>query len=1364
MAKYIELPSYSIENNQFYLNGNLLSADQTLNLDIVRLNSGEYNIDFLLEYGNNITANQIQIESNDNINLVTTLAERANNILIQCVGVEVTEDHFNFTITYNSNSFDIRINLKDLEEKPIYIPNIQNSQQRSFCSNGVSEYPSSHFDLPLPISENHYIIGWLDQNRNFELGHNNIKVKIYYNRSYFNIEDLGEDQNIADVNRVNLYLDNRIQLQNLEEENYYLPMVFEFRNENDYIVSVRSVLFVRMSLYLQDSWKRILNVIDLSENRDANALKNYRFLSPTPNNEILNSPYIQYWNNIYPGLSTLSKNQIKFNGITNPNGLNVSVIRNADQEAYELDIDYPRLNSEEVNTNISLTLRSTLVQTNWHSLILRTANTTPSIEIIEPESWDLEKGKQLSFNFKTKNIATLNIILGHDERHEDVNDGALNFNIEYTTQYNVSLPHNGIKVYPNLDGFITLSSNSGELGSFNYVLQGLDSDGRVIVDQEFTVNILRPKAIIKTDFTDGKQNVNIDQVYTQHVTCQNVYEVRIREDEFTKFTPRIENITHSTNLQESGTYANYSFDLKIEGTQLGVENLVLIFADDQNDVVYEVNKTFDIFTTNYTPYVPTVNEKNIKNGLSVRISYKERKGYHLPLAFISNGQEADYLLVAKYPLSQDSLDKNGTLKSFSISKGNRFRLEYIEDNFVQNSNEGELHKVANPNITKPILRNLKENNFLNGNALGVGDSIYLDTLLANLNDAHYQRCLENMEDNEEINWFFYSRKGLLDTNIESRAFYPELPLKIYNNTLGGTWELKGDYGKAEYAYGRLNPELNPSFNSKGNYLLPPILSETHFTHNGQYNGVVEAFGFGVKTYSDARISYRDGKQHLEVINPLTEKVEYTDDIEKNFSPIEFQEETFLKSIDSAYIGPNDYPLGTNSGVFYNADYHIDKNASLLDNIGFPKDNMIKEIENDNTFKGNAGYRQYGPHSRHGKSVYRMDLTKTQSDEHNLGYIVSGFSFDGKLVDCREEDTQENHISNLYPSYVDGSITGSYRSRMLIDAKALYHINKTSDKKNDQMFFNSRLHFLLYDKDPSDLSLTLPKKWIEMEKDSKIEFNPIFTTGAELNVLNPNPTKLYINLEEGFIQALELGRFYFDLVLSKEEEQSLKRRVYVEVIKQKALTPLSISLNNVNLTETDVYVFDVKTPASSLDISTNSEYLCKIVQSPNNNGSIRCSLHAFNKGEATIKIKAKAKNMKENMITLIANIKEKLPTEYNLSFKRVTIPLRDINNSIGNKILSLRTKLISTTLTSSRSIGLWSKTLKGQTYVVNPDYSIDIDFGIIDKVGTHRIDYICQIDADYGQNGIISGEKPYGREGLVKNKHNEILGSIWVQFV
>lgn len=1364
MAKYIELPSYSIENNQFYLNGNLLSTDQTLNLDIVRLNSGEYNIDFLLEYGNNITANQIQIESNDNINLVTTLAERANNILIQCVGVEVTEDHFNFTITYNSNSFNIRINLKDLEEKPIYIPNIQNSQQSSFCSNGVSEYPSSHFDLPLPISENHYIIGWLDQNRNFELGNNDIKVRIYYNRSYFNIDDLGEDQNIADVNRVNLYLDNRIQLQNLEEENYYLPMVFEFRNENDYIVSVRSVLFVRMSLYLQDSWKRILNVIDLPENRDANALKNYRFLSPTPNNELLDSPYVQYWNNIYPGLSTLSKNQIKFNGVTNPNGLNVSILRSTNQEGYELDIDYPRFNSEEINTNISLTLRSTLVQTNWHSLVLKTANPTPSIEIIEPENWNLEKGKQFSFNFKTKNIASVRIILGHEARHEEITDEILNFDIQYLTQYNVSLPHNGLKAYPNLDGFITVSSNNGELGTFTYVLQGLDSEGTVITDQEFTINILRPKAIIETDFTDSKQNVNIDQTYIQHVTCHNVYEVSLREDDFTKFTPTIENITHSPDLQESGTYADYSFDLKIEGKNPGIENLVLIFADDQYDVVYEVNKTFDIFTTNYTPYVPNVNEKNVKNGLSVRISYKERKDYHLPLAFISNGQEADYLLVAKYPLSQDSLDKNGTLKSLSISKGNRFRLEYIEDNFVENSDEGEFHKVANPNITKNILRHLKNNDFLNGNALGVGDSIYLDTLLSNLNDAHYQRCFENMEDNEETNWFFHNRKGLLDTNIEARAYYPERPLKIVENTLGGTWELTGDYGKTEYAYGRLNPELNPSFNSKGNCLLPPILSETHFTHNGQYNGVVEAFGFGVKTYSDVRISYRDGKQYLEVVNPLTEKVEYTDDSEKNFTAIEFQEQTALKSIPLAYIGPNDYPLGTHSGVFYNADYHLDLNASLLDNIGFPKDNMVKEIENDNTFKGNAGYRLHDPHSRYGKSVYRMDLTKIESDSHNLGYIISGLSFNGKLVECGNKEEKEEHISNLYPTYIDGSITGSYRSRMLIDAKALYHINKTSDNKNDQMFFNSRLHFLLYDKERSNLKLVLPKKWIEIEKNSKIDFNPNYTPNAELSVDNPNPTKLYVNLEERFIQALELGKYYFDLILSKEGEQSIKHRVYVEVIEQKALTPLSLTLYSVNLTETDDYVFDVKTPAKSLDISTNSDYLCKVIQSPNNNGNIRCSLHALNKGDAIIKIKAKAKNMKENLVTLNANIKVKYLTEYNLSFRRVTIPLSDINNSIGNKILSLRTKLRNTTITSPNSIGLWSDTLKGQNFVVNPDYSIDIDFGIIDKVGTHRIDYVCQIDADYNQNGVISGEKPYARKGLVKNKHDELLGTIWVQFV
>ncbi len=96
------------------------------------------------------------------------------------------------------------------------------------------------------------------------------------------------------------------------------------------------------------------------------------------------------------------------------------------------------------------------------------------------------------------------------------------------------------------------------------------------------MNILvkRPLAEIDTDFETTKSNMDVEKEYLIEVTCNNVYEARLKDLNGINFDAEILDIKHSADLLETGTYEDYSFKIKVTPTKVGISSLTLVLADD----------------------------------------------------------------------------------------------------------------------------------------------------------------------------------------------------------------------------------------------------------------------------------------------------------------------------------------------------------------------------------------------------------------------------------------------------------------------------------------------------------------------------------------------------------------------------------------------------------------------------------------------------------------------------------------------------------------------------------------------------------------------------------------------------------------
>lgn len=1384
MPKYINIPKHSVGQNELYLNGRKLENSKPLALKVKGLTPNKYNIDFLLECGSAIEVSNINVASStEGINVIVTDIpgkfesdddlDLGRNKVVQLVAIKDT-DSIVLTISSSGTNYTVNITIDKLEEDQIVtlIPNFKTLNDVSYFPNGVMEYPSSNFDLPLPISETGYKISWLDGNKAYEINSTTPNVNLYYLKSSISIEDLGEEQEVTDANNILVNLTDPIVQTSLNSKSYLVPFVAEFVKD-DYIISSRVVLLARMYIGLVDNWKRPLEKLFVPMNNIPGKKSKFTLKSTTPNVEVLDSPYVKWWNNNgVSGISRLSKNAIKYTneGYTEEN-TNIDFVCNRDtenDEGYTLDVNYLPI---EDNTGFMLGFKIRDVnignQNKWISVVNQIQGVTSVFD--QSTNLTIEKYKSVEFNFTANNVAklkfgdkTVDTKVIRSRNIETVVSG-IRYNYTVNESYGIELgPDN--TAYPELTGTVTLDASDAIVGNYELTISLCSYDDTVLDVKKIKVNVKRPAAVMSSDFNNKKLNVDIAKGVTIPVTCENVYNVTVKNNgNLTKMSATIEDINRNGNLQENGTYATYSFNLKIEPIELGTETIVLLLEDDQSDVELELRKPIDIYTTNYAPVNADANVKDYKQGLAVRHSYNEKIDHRLPLAFVSGGEVADYILVCKYPISQDTFDKTkDNKKNVYISKANSNRLEYLSDSKVgdgENTQGGELYKVANPNITKPILKSIKDNGMLNGKAYPVGDSVFLDTMLANLTDAHYLACLENDINDQNVNWFKHNRKGYFGTDLEALSYYPELPLKSVTGTKGGTWNIGGEYGDYEIRPGIMNPTISSKIDYRDNDLLPMVTTGTRLTHNGQTCGVVDSFGMGIKTYSDIRYRFDGKKEYLEVIDPYKTKTEYVDDNDKTFTTIEFNQDQNIISVPKAYMGANDFPSKTKSGVFYNAEYFKDKNASLLDNAGIPKNNLIKDYEDDDSFKGNAGYRSESL-PRYGKSVYFADTDSIKATKKaTTAYFVSGYTSEGKLVNTRDETENKNpnHISKLFSNGIDGSIKGSYRSRMLVNENTVYHINKNEGYKNDQAYFNSRIHFLIFDNNRTNPTVpSITTQWVEVEVGKVVSYN--FGNNSDtINVSDVNSSYISVDTRAKTISGLKVGKTQFNLTVKSGSNSETTVTVYVNVIEVKPVTKMSINKTNLSLTVGDIDNIVITTEAESITYDSDGLDLFTFSPGLTSGGKINCSLMANAPGSTTIYVTAKVDGKEANTIAINISIKSRTETKYRLDPTEVSFTKSEITGSYLNNTLFKKVKLTENSLIGSGMLGLWSEKLKGKRFLVNSDYTFTIDFGV-PSAGQYEIGYIAQQDANFSQGTTLPETKP---ETNPSNKNKIIEGKIIV---
>lgn len=1396
--KYVSLPEYKVESESVFLNGRKLDSTTPLELRVLNIGPEEYNIDLLLECGDSVEYLDYEVTSTSSAKIVVT--DVGSNYkeddyklgiykIIQIVKVN-TEEDIPLAIKIKDVTYNVTIKLEKYngEEPPIYIPNFKTEDDVSMFPSGMADYPVSSLELPLPMHLNKYHVSWIDYTENFELGSNNVSVSLYYNQEAIKIhnefKDVEEDDLINELTNINnlvLEIDSDIlQLENLNRKDFLLPIAFEFKDNNNVILHSKVITLARVNIYLSNIWKKKLVKLPLPNKNNITDSKNLTLSSPTPNLDILVTPYANFLEkeDNMAGVINLSKNGIRFKSDyplnTNEN-LYVNIYKNEDK--FDISVDYVDLDDIH-EFNVEAVIRNAVMGKPTQTVVLEEEKLFPTLEIID-NNVTIDRYKDSKVKFTATNVGSIRYNIRLKDNSKD-NNVPPDIEVKYDFEYNNKLPFEGFKVYPELSGNILIDAKAANVGEYELTIEAIDSDTTVLQTSLIDVSIVRPKAVISTDYITevNKYNLDIENPTILHVNCKNVYVAELnivdkdKKDYIEVITPVIENITHSEELQENGTYLDYNFDINFNPKAVGIVELELILKDDQNDVTKSFIKPIDVFSSNYIPIHPDPNPIDYKNGLAVRISYKEKRNYTLPLVFVNNSSEADYILVSKYPLSQDSLTNKE-----EISKAGKHRLEYIPSSKLEDNKgeeEGELFKVANPNIANSILEFVKNKAFIQGKGYPVADSIYLDTMLANLNDAHYLACIEKEQSDRSVNWFYHNREGDFYSNIHSRAYYPESPLNTIDSTNGGSWLLTGYYGDYEILYGYHNNSISTKIDYRDNKILPMISSDTHFTHNGQKCGVVEPFGFGIKTYTDVRVVYSNDEISLEYIDPYKNKVDYQ--IGKNrddlFTKVDFDNNMFLLSVGRAFIGSNDYIAKAKSGVFYSASYDVNPTCALLDNSGIPKNNLLLHYYSDETFKGNSGYRDL-PMARFGSSVYSFDIDKIKDLEIDTkAYFVSGCTMDGSLVCVNDlNNSNLNHIGNMYPDFIDYNLTGSYRTRLLIDENTVYNINKKEGYLNDQAFFNSRIHFLLYDHiagndDTPKTHIFTTNKFVIVEKLQSVPFK--IESDGDYELLNVDDTLINIDTNSHTLTGLEVGYTEFIIKAKASNKKENIKTIYVKVEDIKEFTIIEVNAETItgdDITigeDGELYItgyvgntksFSIYTEASRLNInSENSDLYNSTISSKNLEGYIDVELELLKVGKGVLELTVSKEGKEPNTIYLNLTVKEPVNTEAQIDMNKTLVDVNGIPvvNVDSNKQMSLEDILLTfnTNIDGAKDIVLWSIDLENREYRTYKNGDIAIDLRGLTK-GEYEVFYWIKKDS-----GPIEDQELEYVDRLLKGKEPE----------
>lgn len=1081
---------------------------------------------------------------------------------------------------------------------------------------------------------------------------------------------------------------------------------------------------------------------------------------------------------------------------------------------------YPRATdgtSEDIVVSMNLT--TTFKAYSYTETInVGTANASGSIIFNEGNQISIMKGESAEFTFKGTKAAKVEFNIDSDAT--DPTKALTGVTITATLDNTGTLPNElGEKYYMNFTGKgVVTADATATVTSYKMSYNLLNSDGSIIGTGSYTVNVSKP--LPKPAITSATTlQINKDVKTKLTISATQITQVEIKEAPKLT-TATISNQKHSKDKNDSETYDEYTFNITFTPKgNAGNEEMILVLSNDDKSVSKEVSIILNVYDPIHTSVEEWMRVLDYEAGHKVNFSYNEKNGYNLPAAFVTGGEEVASVLVAKYPVSQEAINANTDVEETlnNLSKPHRSRVRVYSDSKVEDNKKsegGELHKIINPNALVKVLDNIKSGKLLNGNAHPVLNSAALDTMIANMLDAQFIYGVEN-NTNIDVSLKPLYPKDITNStseNIVSLTGYKYNLIPVINRTTehsystvdekndklysqGAIWNVGNKHydvsntsvveSTSETILGEMNSVAYDTL-KRDKVIAFPIIPSDLNTHNGEANGIVDMFGAGIKVYSDLLYTYEDEVDKLKILDPYTTKVEYDAATyatrENNFVEIPYNANSFMANTDSvAYIGTNENKpdrLSTRS-VFSNYSYNDFKYGYLMDSVGLPMDNSVMDYPNDITFKGNAGFSSV-PNWQYGRSAYYVDYRQITDNGGTKGYFVTGSVGNGKLLFGNSDEIHNNQLdwAKLYPKDKNiftgkddiglGKATAGNRSRILLHENVQYGINKKTGYTDDNLYYNNRLHFLIFDTDRIErnplVNLKVNNKFIELEETKSTKLD--VTTDGKLSIGDYDKNGINVDLDAMTVTGIKAGTYEFTISATDTNKDTATTKVYVKVDDLLAPTTLTADVYDVIGKTDDTVYIEVTTNATDIStimtsahatIETKERYTPADVTPTTFRIGIK--LVAVTKPETSLLISATAPNSKTASLEIPIVIKQRIETKYEVLVKNFTVNTKaELQGQLNSDYLAKKLNLVSSgiTIDNPRSVCIWSTQLAGQSWRVNSDYTFSIDFGN-STYSVYTINYEAQIDQEYEYDGIIPATKPAAK--VENNRNNVVSGTI-----
>lgn len=1399
------------DGNMVFLNGRQLNQDENETLYIRQFKLDSSSIDLLVEFSKGSNYAEATIETDDVDIVVTDCAgngfgdderalENGRIKLLQIVNTSYKNKVINLTITVDGIQYIQVIQVYTDVAAPSYQVALKDADNGSIYNpDGDENYPLSVSAMPIPIYSNRLQLVWMWNNQKHDIDSDELVMNVIYNTTQLTVEN-EEDiirGRVENINKFTFNIDNSVlDPNNVNKPDFYFPIVIEYQNKKGVVVSSRSYLLTRVKTTILDDWGVKSNnyFIDRTDNKNGTYL--YSIPLEYPKLDILLSPYLDR-------LLTLGNTEVneKINSMISltptDNDPTFRASITGSRNGYELEVFYNETLPK--TTKIKLTSHN-YSNPEYDTLHFYNKTATPVVTGKYAEIQNIELGRDNNLDFTLTNGATIEF----DVLPENGPIPTVTLN----SVYKQSLPYNNNTTYPVQEGTVSFRPTNEPEGVYEYTMIIKDCRGVEKGRSKITVRLIRPVPKPTITFLNRLYPINIAAPVYLPVLVNDVYRVEVMNfseadnEEAGTYTAEVVEIDRSDAVQDSGTYRNFNFKLKITGTRTGPSTGRMVFYDDRYKVLLNQDFRLDMYTTEYVPEDTTPETNDHVRGLQVEISYKQKNGFVVPLVFMNNGEEVDGILVPKYPLPQeviDEVDKDSGEKLYTtISKKKTHRMWYIPSSkSTETEGDGDYFKLCNPKYLEDIREGVVYNSMLNGNCYPVMNSSYLDTMLANIHDANV------LAGHSKHKWYM---DGIASNAEDVNRIFGYWNGSGYKYTDDEKWSYSG------YKVNTSKVAQHDLIDVANDIAVPLIEDNISTSHNGQLCGIMDAFGAGIKVYTDIFVTNKDSEYSLTILDPIIGKLEWYRDYATNepklYNKIEFKDNLFFPDVERCYIGSNEFKEGRMIAVYTGSDYDKDDWASLMDGCGIPINTIIYDYKGIEVFQGNVGYSKTNSY-RHGDSLWCTNLSKIENGD--TAYFVSGLFGNNKLLLTDEEHPNDNrnHIANLYPNLIN-SATGGNRTRMLVTDRAVYNYNRGNGNKSDQIYFNNRMHFLVYDsnrmsrKDPTRLKIVERNLFVEEGYTIDIE---MITDAEEDGISWSGVNEEFITFDGKTITAVKEGETSFTITAQKSKDHNPNSKV-INVTVTPAIPDtefrLDITSNNssnknngtgsVGGTEDnpildgmvlDIFNFDIVVPEGT-DVTaqpTNTTIVeSEVIRVPDKdplpepNATVIYAAYTIKvtmiaKGTTDVVLKAQAENCKMVSKMITCRVKERKLTYYQTENNILMLSKEEVGKAFTTTLLRDNIVFKGTNISSVDELAVWSPDLPGAKYTINSkqNFAFNVDFGAVSKT-VYTIYYKAQLRQKWNKvgagqttldDGNITLPTSEPEATIVNTKDNIVTGNVQI---